>query len=192
MHKNIDNDKLILDAEPTPLKQENEGHSGLGNTRELVPQEIRSKKTKIKTVTNVFNIKHGQGIHIGPKYTISVGKSGKRRDPNLEAEVLMTAEIASLLQRSDSITTEIIEFVSTHIGKNWKSVCRKLKYSDGQIFQFQELYQIYGIKEIMYNILNDWMENKPEEAIISTLVSILWNASEHDVVQMLAVELMKI
>lgn len=98
-------------------------------------------------VANVINISNANGIHIGSNYTINVGNSQQTPE---KSDIIKTEAINKLLESELVTTQHHITFVSEHIGKNWKMVCRTLQYSDGQIFQYYDQHNGLGIKEVKY------------------------------------------
>lgn len=56
------------------------------------------------------------------------------------------------------------------------------------IIIFLTFVDIDVFKQVVYQILLDWIQNKPLEAKVGTLFAVLWNAPEKDVVQRMANE----
>ncbi|KAK4872209.1 hypothetical protein RN001_016333 [Aquatica leii] len=184
---NVQNENFVTDAEPSPDKEhdptiEKKSH------RQVAPEQSEPQQN-IKTITNVINISNAQGVHIGPKNKIYLSNSKKKKKKNHKLQSAIPKEISKLMCRNDPLSKDVITLVATHIGENWRSACRSLDYSDGQIYQFEEYYHRNGVKEIVNQILTDWTQNKPQESTIGALVTALWYASETDVIQRLTVEL---
>ncbi|KAF2885794.1 hypothetical protein ILUMI_20377 [Ignelater luminosus] len=186
---------LTTDACPSPPREDEQtSHTEFKNrTSPDSTSNLKNKKKKPKTkkistqVANVININNSNGIHIGSNFTINMGKPQKE-EKIVEEEIVKTEAICKLLQDTNPVTKEIISFVSEYIGKNWRIVARKLGYSEGQIDQHYEKNFVIGIREVVYQILLDWIQNKPLEAKVGILCTVLWNAPEKDVVQRMANE----
>jgi len=195
--QNVNIENLTTDACPSPPRDENESNMNTipeEKVREEPPlytgfkkRKTKARKTPTHAVAHITNINNSNGIHIGSNFTINMGNSQTTERENIDKKIIRkTDAICKLLERSDPVTKEIISFVSEHIGKNWKVAARALGYSDGQLYQFEENNNLKGIREVVYQILLDWIQNKPEEAKVGVLFSTLWDSSEKDVVQRMA------
>lgn len=79
-------------------------------------------------------------------------------------------------------------FVSANIGEGWRNLFRMLDYTEAQIDQFYESHIQKGIKEVIYQILLDWIQNEADDATIGKLSNALWNSDHKEVVQQLSLK----
>ena len=95
-----------------------------------------------------MNITNCNGVQIGQNVTINISKKDTQTGLKQRQTVVKTKEIDILFACTDPVTREHLNFISSHIGEGWKDVGRNLKFSDGQIFQFEKNYLVDGIKEV--------------------------------------------
>ncbi|KAF5273379.1 hypothetical protein FQR65_LT04671 [Abscondita terminalis] len=181
MNTNVESN-LTTDAEPTVACEGKEQQVvQVPQQLPIVQNSSLKKKTKTKIINNVINIENSQSVHFGKIVSIYAGKKQKNR--NCMPQIAL--DISKLRSNNEQITDDIINIISTHIGKNWKRMCRTIGYSEGQIFQFEDQHIRLGIRETVCQILNDWRQNNPEESTVGVLVDALYEAEEMDVVQRL-------
>lgn len=75
----------------------------------------------------------------------NVGKP-KQEKPN--ETIYRTEEIDQILANNNAVTTEHINFVSTHLGEEWRAVGKNLGYSKGQMDHFYADNKDTGVKEV--------------------------------------------
>lgn len=143
------------------------------------------KKHRIPSAqATIINISNSNGpIHVGDSivYNLNNDKSEKSVIKIKETDAIKTLKQSNVpLQRDDLL------FVATHMNESWKDAIRQLNYSEGQIEQFYLDYREISTKEVIFQLLLDWSRNKPEEATIGTLCSILWDNCQQDVVKRLS------
>ncbi|XP_066296089.1 tumor necrosis factor receptor superfamily member 10B-like [Branchiostoma lanceolatum] len=71
------------------------------------------------------------------------------------------------------------EHIAEDIGAEWRALGRKLGFTDGQCDCFQNDYQ--GLKEITYQMLRKWVDEKGEDATLGTLGNALVQVEKEDV-----------
>lgn len=153
-------------------------------------------------ITNATNLQIGSNyvVHVNnkpssdpTKVNVNSGQNDKsnsaqnRKSDNTNSEQVEKSEaIKELMMCKNPLTTRIMMFASTHIGKGWRDMARRLDLSDGQIDQFYEVHIKTSLKEVIYQILLDWTQVNPDEATIGILAGILWECNEQDAVNRLA------
>lgn len=146
------------------------------------PKQAKPKLAKTSPIANIINIANCNGVHIGKSISYNIQKPPSKFDEK-ERHYVKTDSINKLLNCNESVTRDHILFVSSHVGEGWKDVGRLLNYSEGQIYQFEEVNIIRGVKEVVYQLLLDWIQNEPETATIARLTNVLWEAKQEDAVQ---------
>ncbi|CAH1103427.1 unnamed protein product [Psylliodes chrysocephalus] len=127
----------------------------------------------------IINISKSREIHIGNNLTINMNGNDKLK----KTDIPETSAIKSLKQSKIPITKKDLLFAATHMDSEWKGVARALNIGEGQISQFIADNQIYGTKEVIYQVLLDWYQNDPAEANVGNLCTILWDNCQKDVVR---------
>ncbi|GJQ86380.1 imd [Trypoxylus dichotomus] len=199
----LDDSGFTTDACPHPPRGEKpeivveelentEEKSHLTTTRTSPPRTFnkkRPKQSKPKTTTspiaNIINIANCNGVHIGKSISYNIHKSPTRFEEK-QRHFEKTEAINRILKSTLQVSTDHIMYVSSHVGEGWKDVGRLLDYSDGQIYQFEETHIIRGVKEVVYQMLLDWIQNEPEKATVSRLTNALWDSKQEEVVQRFA------
>lgn len=87
----------------------------------------------------------------------------------------------------DAVTKKDIMFVSGNIGEGWRNLFRMLDYIEAQIDQFYESHIQKGVKEVIYQLLLDWIQNEADNATFSKLTNALWNSDHKEVVYLLSI-----
>ncbi|CAG9855233.1 unnamed protein product [Phyllotreta striolata] len=187
---------ITTDALPNP-RNTNANHKGCetviknfeeGDTN--IPQcHEFSKKTKTKCNPNnlshpsasatIINISRSRIVHIGDNVTYNM--NGVKQ--NKKADVVETSIIKVLKDSKTPLMKEDLYFAATHMDTEWKGVARALNLGEGEISQFIADNQIYGTKEVIYQILLDWYQNDPKEATVGKLCTVLWENDQKHVVQ---------
>lgn len=142
------------------------------------------KKYRIPTAqATIININNSNGIHVGDKVVYNMNND---RSEKAVIEIKETDAIKTLKKSNTPVQRDDLLFIATHMNESWKDTFRQLNYSEGQIEQFYLDYKEISTKEVIFQLLLDWIQNKPEEATIGTLSSILWSNNQQDVVQRLS------
>ncbi|CAG9828457.1 unnamed protein product [Diabrotica balteata] len=126
----------------------------------------------------VINISHSKDIHVGNKNTYNFSGNEK----NKKTDIPETSAIRSLKASTQSLSRDDLQFAATHMDSEWKDVARACDIGEGQISQFIADHQVYGIKEVIYQVLLDWFQNDPKSGTVGTLCTILWDNNQKDVV----------
>lgn len=144
-------------------------------------------KKRVPTAqATIINISNTNGpIHVGDQivYNLNNDQSEKR-----VIKIKETDAIKTLKQNKTPLNTDDLLFIAKHMNESWKDTIRQLNYSEGQIEQYYLDYIKISTKEVIFQLLLDWTQNKPEEATIGSLSSILWDNSQQDVVKRLSEE----
>ncbi|KAL3289365.1 hypothetical protein HHI36_022800 [Cryptolaemus montrouzieri] len=130
---------------------------------------------------NVINISNASGVQIGSNYTYII-KHTKDNDIKKTKHVPKTDKIISLLNSQELVTEKDLPFFASHMDEAWKETARKLDYSEGQISQFHSDFINSGIKEVIHQLLLDWLRNNGEAATMGKLIDALWNTGQKDCV----------
>ena len=78
-----------------------------------------------------------------------------------------------------------IDILSTHLGKHWTSLARKLGFHSGDIDRIEYDNRQYGLKEIIVRMLNEWREKKEDDATLCVVADALIKLKLYDVAQQL-------
>ncbi|XP_022915359.1 protein immune deficiency [Onthophagus taurus] len=205
--EDLTTDAKPIDTEPNVHKEKlNKSKSDDGDTKHTkqIEEDVEDaipitykvnnmKKKKGKNLTNsptanIINIANCNGVQIGKSITYNIQKK-ESKDESEKKQYQKTKTITKLFDCKERVNEDDLMFVSTHVGEGWRDIGRKLKYSDGQIYQFEETHRIKGIKEVVYQMLLDWIQNEPETATLGKLSTILWETQQEEVVHLLSTKL---
>lgn len=142
-------------------------------------------KKRVPTAqATIINISNSNGpIQVGDHIVYNLNND---RSEKTVIKIKETDAIKTLKQNNMPLHRDDLLFIATHMNESWKDTIRQLNYSEGQIEQFYLDYKEISTKEVIFQLLLDWTQNKPEEATIGTLSSILWDNSQQDVVKRLS------
>lgn len=148
-------------------------------------QKYRGKPPplNVKASRNYININNSQNVHIGHTFEQKILVSPET--PAAKPVIIETKAIKALLASTDPATREHIDVVSRHVGHTWLAVGRALGYTSGQLDQFENLGH-NNIKEVVYQMLLDWLQVNGSAATVGKLSKHLWTAMEREAVQKLA------
>ena len=65
---------------------------------------------------------------------------------------MVKVTVLFLTESEDPVGKDDIDMVCDEIGEDWRQLCRKLGFSDGQAEQFSLDYSTSGIYEVMYQV----------------------------------------
>lgn len=153
--------------------------------RKRKQQKSRGKPPplNIKASRNYININNSQNVHIGHTFEQKILVTPET--PAAKPVIKKTKAIKALLASTDPANREHIDVVSRHVGHTWLAVGRVLGYTSGQLDQFENLGH-NNIKEIVYQMLLDWLQVNGSAATVGKLSKHLWTAKEREAVQKLA------
>lgn len=149
-----------------------------------MPKSSKNKKEKKKSPeTVVYQISHSNGIHIGPdlKMTILHNSPSTKAQPAPKEN----KNTRALLESKQQVTRDHIRLIAPHVGQNWKEVGRTLKLTDGRLEQIEQDHYKEGMKEVVYQILLEWMRSNGSDARIGELTKALWISFEYSAVRKL-------
>ncbi|CAH1955527.1 unnamed protein product [Acanthoscelides obtectus] len=151
-------------------------------------KRLKQKLTRLKKTTSAFpgqatiiNINNSKDVHVGD--TIYYNVSEAFETPKPKEYIEENSVIRNLFSSQEPVSRDDILFVSTHVNGTWQDVGRALDYSEGQIEQFVLDHNTYGIKEVIYQLLLDWMQNEPSRATKGNLSKVLWEKDQRSVVK---------
>ncbi|PSN31115.1 hypothetical protein C0J52_19439 [Blattella germanica] len=109
-------------------------------------------------VTNTFHISNSSNIQIGPRINVTLDKnsSGTKQQEYVPKE---TRTIRALRGSTDTATLEHVRVVHQHVGERWR--------------------------EVIYQMLRQWLQLKGSEATVGDLTNALWTSSEYSAVEKL-------
>jgi len=150
------------------------------------PKPSKSKKEKkqpSEPSTVVYNISNSNGIHIGSDIQMTFVQNS----PTTKAQPAPKENkiIRGLLESKQPVTRDHIRLIAPHVGQNWRQVGRRLKLTDGRLEQIDQDYHKEGMKEVVYQILLEWMRVNGSDARVGDLTNALWISSEHSAVRKL-------
>lgn len=148
-----------------------------------MPKSSKNKKEKKKSSepsTVVYQISNSNGIHIGPdvKMTFVQNSSSTKAQPPPKE----TKTTRGLLESKQQVTRDQIRLVAPHVGQNWREVGRTLKLTDGRLEQILQDHSKEGMKEVVYQILLEWMRVNGSDARLGELTKALWVSCEYSAV----------
>lgn len=169
----------LYDSSPTSQKKS----ANTGGKRKQQKSRGKPPPLNVKANRNYINISNSQNIHIGHTFeqNILISPETSAAQPVIRK----TPAIKALLKSTDPAGRDHIDVVSTHVGHTWLAVGRVLKYSSGQLQQFENRGG-NNIKEIVYQMLLDWLQVNGSAATLGKLGNSLWTAKEREAVQKLA------
>jgi len=151
-----------------------------------MPKSSKNKKEKkqpSEPSTVVYKILNSNGVHIGPdvKMTIVQNSPSTKAQPAPKENKI----IRGLLDSKEQVTRDHIRLIAPHVGQNWKEVGRTLKLTDGRLEQIEQDYYKEGMKEVVYQILLEWMRANGSDARVGELTNALWSSCEYSAVSKL-------
>ncbi|PNF40266.1 hypothetical protein B7P43_G06525 [Cryptotermes secundus] len=152
-----------------------------------VPKSPKNKKEKKKSSepsTVVYKISHSNGIHIGPDLNLTIvqnSPSAKAQSAPKENRITR-----SLLESKQQVTREHIRLVAPHVGEHWREVGRMLNLTDGRLEQIEQDRYKEGMREVVYQILLEWIRVNASDARLGELTNALWKSAEYSAVKKLA------
>lgn len=147
--------------------------------------------------TNIVNINNSKTVHVGPNIVINYGNEKQNRNNIREPD----NEIKKFFCNCEPLSRKHLTFISKHIDEKWKKVGRKLGYSEGQMAQFvlnhkelgyEEVNKHEGLKpvydcsfslKVIFQMLLDWIQDKPDEATVGQLAKVLWKCEQQEAVE---------
>ncbi|XP_065367207.1 protein immune deficiency [Calliphora vicina] len=93
-----------------------------------------------------------------------------------------TITIDAMMKSQEEPDREILNEISTHLGSHYKDFMRELGFSEGQISAKTIDHNVYGLKEVIYQLLLDWLRNADGEGTVGYLVTKLWNSGHRECV----------
>ena len=76
-----------------------------------------------------------------------------------------------------------IDICTEHVGRDWRCLGRKLKFSDGQLDIISADYQANGLKEQIYQLLVQWKQRESQKATLPVLVKALHESRCKDTIR---------
>ncbi|XP_013107116.1 protein immune deficiency [Stomoxys calcitrans] len=132
-------------------------------------------------ISNVSSVHLGSSINVNVGGTVSSEK--KIRNAIEKKFNKKTRTIDTMMKSRAEPSHKMLDTVATHLGSGWKQVMRHLEFSEGQISQSELDNQVHGTKEIIYQLLLDWVNNADDEIrTLGYLTSILWNCGHRECV----------
>lgn len=139
------------------------------------------KKVRIPTAqATIININNSNGIQVGDTTVYNVSND---RSEYTFTKIKETDAIKNLKKSQAPLQRDDLLFIAKHMNKSWRDTFRKLNFSDGEIEQCYLNHYHLEIKEVIFQLLRRWSENKFEEATIGELCSILWDNNQQEVVE---------
>ncbi|XP_075147036.1 death domain-containing immune deficiency protein [Haematobia irritans] len=152
------------------------------------------QNTDIQNTLNINNanqqicmqISNVNSLHLGSVYNINNNRSSNCKPNKIGKEKKFNKKTTTIDVMMNSFAEpnhRMLDTVSTHLGGGWKQVMRVLGFSEGQISQSELDNQVHGTKEIIYQLLLDWVSNADDEIrTLGYLTKVLWNCGQHECV----------
>ncbi|VEN62468.1 unnamed protein product [Callosobruchus maculatus] len=151
-------------------------------------KRLKQKLTRLKKTTSTYpgqatiiNINNSKDVHVGDTIYYNVNEAFET--PKAKEHIEETSAIRNLLSDREPVSRDDLLFVSSHVNGTWQDVGRALNYSEGQLEQFVLDHSSYGVKEVIYQMLLDWMQNEPSRATKGNLSKVLWEQNQKSVVK---------
>ncbi|XP_067002410.2 protein immune deficiency [Anabrus simplex] len=210
-------DQLTTDSVPEPPREnsgveppkENASYNHVKSGMKEDKNEKKKKETKEKSSkksktppkkpefpypfavpTTTVNIT-GNRVQLGNVINITVNPQTSKPSPErMEKPVEKPKAVAELIKSSDTATEDDLDIVACHVGYGWKSLGKKLGFSEGQLEQFEENRERdkADFKEMVYQMLLDWKQSKDNKATVGILCHSLWKTRQYDAAVYLAKE----
>ncbi|XP_069682143.1 protein immune deficiency-like [Periplaneta americana] len=153
-----------------------------------VPKSRENKKDKKKSPESanvVYHISHSSGIHFGPDYNVTIVQNASKTKSS-QSTPKETETIRELRRSKQKVTRDHIGAVAPHVGENWRDVGRTLNLTEGRIEQIKQDFYAEGMKEVVFQMILEWVRTNASEATVQELTNSLWNCSEYSAVKKLA------
>lgn len=145
--------------------------------------------TKINNVNQVVvQFSHINGLQIGSTYNINSNNNvddqtncGKVKSKE-KSKYPKTVSIDAMMKSEEEPDREFLNEIATHLGAEYKNFMRELGFSEGQISAKTIDHNVYGVQEIIYQLLLDWTRNAEEDATVGYLTTKLWNTGNRECV----------
>lgn len=76
----------------------------------------------------------------------------------------------------DIITDEDIDAMEQYLGRNWRTVARKLGFEDGETDIIEHDYQ--GLREQIHQMLRTWKDRKEANATVGSLAKAIFSVQD--------------
>ncbi|XP_046809843.1 protein immune deficiency [Lucilia cuprina] len=157
--------------------------------------EVRVPESNAMNVNNVnqqvvVQFSNINGLQIGSTYNINKTNICKPEDKcenaklkkNERCKYPKTITIDAMMKSQDEPCREMLNEIATHLGSDYKQFMRDLGFSEGQISAKTIDNNVYGVKEIIYQLLLDWLRNSDGEGTVGFLITKLWNSGHRECV----------
>nr|CAH7739153.1 unnamed protein product [Callosobruchus chinensis] len=163
---------LTTDAVPNPSE-----NNITNDYQEPLTETIQANNSQ----ATIININNSKDVHVGDTIYYNVNEAFEASKPREHIEE--TSAIRNLFSSREPVSRDDLLFVSSHVNGTWQDVGRALNYSEGQLEQLVLDHSSYGVKEVIYQMLLDWMQNEPSRATKGNLSKVLWEQSQKSVVK---------
>ncbi|XP_064642632.1 receptor-interacting serine/threonine-protein kinase 1-like [Lineus longissimus] len=160
------------------------GQQFVSNTVPSYQQNIQSFINGIPAMTNgsgpqIVNVSGESVVLYGENSKIEiVGKRKAGRKP-----LPLTDADQRTLDSTRPVTQRDIDIVAEHLGKKWRELGRKLRFSKGQLDAFDADY--HGMRETIYQMLLQWKQRESTSATVGRLARELESVMKRSVVKKL-------
>nr|AFK75938.1 IMD-like protein [Schistocerca gregaria] len=183
---------------PSPKEPEDKMNKTMENPKDNNQKEKKKKPTSDKRIMKqnnsllpgpgpapsvVYSIKNVSGLQIGPNITINMA-SKQQKSPKMSTRRI-PRDVEEMFRSTVPVTEEDLETVSSHVGRGWRQVGRRLNFTDGELDQFKADYTLDGRKEVIYQMLLAWKQAMTDKATRGILCSALWSADLCDAAEKL-------
>ncbi|XP_055536905.1 protein immune deficiency [Wyeomyia smithii] len=166
---------------PSSLDQQNI----INNVRNNI---LSAPQTSISSTTgvHVYQIKNASNVHIGNSITFNSANPVDNRTKPLStngdvkwSNLKLSETIRQMMECDDDLDTGMMDTISRHLGCEWKSFARTLKYSVGQIESFECDHKT--LSEQIFHFVLDWSRNDDEPSL-GKMVNLLWKQNHKETV----------
>ncbi|XP_021914616.1 receptor-interacting serine/threonine-protein kinase 1 isoform X2 [Zootermopsis nevadensis] len=162
--------------------QETDASHTLPPKEEIINEERKASQKKPSTV--VYQISNSNGIRIGPDVNLTIVQNSPSTKTQSAPKENRT--IRGLQESKQQVTREHIRLVAPHVGEHWREVGRTLNLTDGRLEQIEQDHYKEGMREVVYQVLLEWIRVNASEARLGELTNALWKSAEYSAVKKLA------
>ncbi|KAM7342408.1 death domain-containing immune deficiency protein [Cochliomyia hominivorax] len=198
----LERDALPIDVpNSNSVHQRNTSHNFRSNDSHYFVSEINDISSNVENTTNVNNVNQQvvvqfsniNGLQIGSTYNINKSsnygnkKGNENSDNKFKVKYPKTVTIDAMMKSQDEPNREMLNAIATHLGSDYKHFMRELGFSDGQISAKIIDHNMYGVKEVIYQLLLEWIRNADDEGTVGYLITKLWNSGQRECVYRLKI-----
>ncbi|KAL5285802.1 imd family protein [Megaselia abdita] len=148
----------------------------------LMPQTMSTTNVANTQGAVVMQFSNIQGLHIGAVNNINLQQQQSNRNDEVR-KTRRTRTIENMMHSNEDVDEKMLRIVSSNLGEGWQFVIRELGLTDPIIEQANMDFSVYGVKEVIYQLLLDWKNNADDDKCsLGLLTKILWKLNHRECV----------